>query len=126
VRIQKSINDGANPMLYKKQLAHILTTELHSKEDADGAQAAFEHTFQDRSLNIVDIPTSPLSSIPEGASLIDILVSTGLAKSRSEARRLILQHAVDINGKVIESDDVISYEAGDIIKIGKKTFLKLV
>ncbi len=125
-KIETAMQEGTNPMQFKKQLAHTLTAELHSGEDADNAQAAFEHTFQERSLNIVDIPTTPRTNIPDGASLIDVLVVTGLAKSRSEARRLIQQHAVDINGNVIASDDVISFETGDIIKIGKKTFLKLI
>lgn len=124
--IERAIGSGANPMEYKKLLAHCITSVLHTNELADAAQTAFEHTFQERTLNAADIPSRPLTDIPEGASLIDVLSLTGLAKSRSEARRLIQQRAVDINGSVIASDDVIRYETGDIIKIGKKTFLKLI
>jgi len=54
------------------------------------------------------------------------LARAGLAKSRSEARRLIEQNAVEINGKAV-SDDIQmgKLDDGSIIKVGKRRYLKV-
>jgi len=62
-----------------------------------------------------------------GAALSAELVRAGLAKSRTEARRLMQQNAVEIDGRAITEDIEISRVAGgSIIKVGKRRFLKIV
>lgn len=121
-----AMQQGSNPMQYKKLLAHTLTASLNTPADADAAQEAFERTFQERTLAAVDLPTMPLAQLPRNSSALDLLTATGLVKSRSEARRLLQQHAVEINGAVVTGEGQVTCEAGDIIKVGKKTFLKIV
>jgi len=56
-----------------------------------------------------------------------ILVMTGLVKSRSEAKRLIKQRAVELNGQIVKEDDVlVSIKDGSVIKVGKRRFVKIV
>ncbi|MDD5169228.1 MAG: S4 domain-containing protein [Syntrophales bacterium] len=51
----------------------------------------------------------------------------GLAKSRSEARRLVQQNAVEINGKPVTEDvEMVKVDDGSIIKVGKGRYLKVV
>ena len=57
--------------------------------------------------------------------LRSVLVTTELAKSRSEASRLIAQGAVSIDGKKVTSN-VAPVQSGSIIKVGKRRFAKLI
>ena len=120
--MQKKMDDGENPMLFKKRLAFELTKQLNSEEDAKQAQSAFEQTFQDR-----QAPTS----MPEFTTKqsewnpVDLLVASKLVSSKSDAKRLLEQGAVEINGKAISHQlSTISIKNSDILKVGKKNFLK--
>jgi tyrosyl-tRNA synthetase len=67
--------------------------------------------------------------VPAGsdATLSAELVRAGLAKSRTEARRLMQQNAVEIDGKAVSEDIEIGKVAGgSIIKVGKRRFIKIV
>ena len=58
-----------------------------------------------------------------------LLVEAGLVKSRSEARRLITQGAVDVeidDNTITETDDYCRVKLGSIIKVGKRRWLRLV
>ncbi len=122
--MQKKMDDGENPMLFKKRLAFELTKQLNSEEDAKQAQSAFEQTFQDR-----QAPTS----MPEFTTKqsewnpVDLLVASKLVSSKSDAKRLLEQGAVEINGKAISHQlSTISIKNSDILKVGKKKFLKII
>jgi tyrosyl-tRNA synthetase len=54
-----------------------------------------------------------------------LLSDAGLAKSRSEARRLLAQGAIEVDGEKVSTDKVILKD-GSIIKVGKRGFLKMV
>ncbi len=123
-RIRQRLASGENPMTLKKQLAHRIVSELHNAQDAESAQAAFEQTFQKRGA-----PTDA----PEFATQqtewdpVELLVAANLASSKSEAKRLLEQGAVEINGSTIQPSNhpTISVTSGAIIKVGKKKFLKI-
>jgi tyrosyl-tRNA synthetase len=70
-------------------------------------------------IRTIAIPSAEAVGIPT------ILVDEGLAKSRSEARRLIRQGAVEIDGQRITEDVVNINENGAILKVGKRRFLKI-
>jgi tyrosyl-tRNA synthetase len=60
-------------------------------------------------------------------SAADDLVAVNLVGSKSEARRLINENAVEINGKKVSNPgEVLTLKAGDIIKVGKKKSVKVV
>lgn len=119
----KKMNSGENPMLFKKRLAFELTKQLNTEEEARQAQSAFEQTFQDR-----QAPTSmpEFTTNQSEWNPVDLLVETNLATSKSDAKRLLEQGAVEINGQVVShQSSAISVKSHDIMKIGKKKFIKI-
>lgn len=116
--IRNRLLAGENPMVLKKELAWQIVFELHSKEEADKSKDQFENTFQKGNLESAEAIEQKPSK-----SLIDSLVSSGIAESKSEAKRLLEQKAVEKDGITIETDEPTSQ---GIYKIGKKKFLKIV
>lgn len=111
-------------MVFKKQLAHELTKEFNSKKEADEAQQAFEETFQKRETPSADIPVFNTSH--KEWNPVDFLFESGLAASKSDAKRLIEQKAVELNSSLVTSHaSHLTLSNGDIIKVGKKKFLKI-
>lgn len=105
-----------HPMVQKKELALQITTEIWSAELANAALANFENTIQHKELP-ENMPEFPIDNI------VDI-VKCVINGSKSEARRLLTSNAVRINGeKVSESAEV---KSGDIIKVGKLKFAKII
>jgi tyrosyl-tRNA synthetase len=111
-------NKAVNPMTLKKRLTREIITQLYSQEAAAEAEGHFERTVQRK-----EVP----EEIPEAPSgeLLEMIVEKGLAKSRSEAKRLIVQGAVDINGKKVAVTDANKIVPKDsIIKVGKRGYIK--
>jgi len=124
--------DRANPMEFKKQLSWDITTSFHGRESATNAQTRFEAVVQGRNIPI-DIPTYDVSNLlsSQATPLNKLLVETGLAASSSEAKRLINQQAVELireseEAAILDNNQITSWHTGDIIKVGKRRFVKLV
>lgn len=117
-QIQQKMKEGANPMTFKKQLAYALTGQLNSESEAAKAQNDFEQRFQEGKIKDADLPVSP-SPAPDSA-LSDVLVQIGLAGSKSEAKRLIMQKAVKHNGELLTQNDSVTLKPDDIIEVGRK------
>ena len=114
----------------KEVLAFELTSLVHGKEEAEKAQSAARALFSGEG-DEASMPTTCLccEQVPEGgADILSLLVCCGLAKSRGEARRLIEQGGIAVNGeKVTDTYFTLSREqlcAGVKIKKGKKVFHK--
>ncbi len=116
---QDEFPQDKQPMERKKKLAWQIVSELHSPTFADVAQKQFESTFQERETP-EDVPTYHLQ---QKRPLTDILVATSLAKSKSEARRLVEQHGVKLNGDTV-TELAVATTSGDLIKVGRR-FVKL-
>lgn len=113
-----------NPMELKKRLAKEIITQLHSKKEALEAQKEFERIFQKGKAPIYHIL---IYDIKDGLkNIVDLLVETKLAPSRSEAKRLIEQGAVEVDELVIrDTQHVIRIKNGMIIRAGKRKFLRI-
>jgi len=125
-RFSAQIGEGSvNPMTVKKRLAQELVTEFWSAKQAGEAAEEFARTVQNK-----EIPDEiPVLDVPAGsaAALSAELARMGLAKSRSDARRLMQQNAVEINGKPVTEDiEINKVDDGSIIKVGKRRYLKVV
>jgi tyrosyl-tRNA synthetase len=119
--IGKRMKDGANPMVYKKMLALELTKQFNSEDEAAVAQKEFETRFQKGDLKEADLPTVSLTSFAANATTIDHLTALKLAQSNSDARRLVEQKAVSLNGTLIElPKKEFQFKDGDIFKAGRK------
>jgi len=112
-----------DPMGVKKRLAREITKMYHGTEMADEAQREFERTVQKQKL-----PTSipPVKIIEKELPPTELLVRCKLAKSKSEARRLIEQGGVTVDGeKLANSNQRLAITDGAIIKVGKRRFVKI-
>ena len=85
------------------------------------ARKFFEDTFSKKELP-ADIKAVEL---PSGLSLSELILRSGGVKSRNEARRLVSQGAVKIDGKKISQDDVVSAPASFVLQMGKHQFVRV-
>lgn len=113
----------------KIALAYAVTSQVHGKEEADKAKAAAETLFSGSGEG-GSIPETRVGDISD-MLLIDLLLTCKLAPSRSEARRLIGQGGISINGEKA-TDEFTPVTAGlfvngeMMIKKGKKVYHKVV
>lgn len=117
-QIESVIKKGQNPMQFKKKLAFEVVKDLNGESEANKAQEGFETTFQKR-----QAPVDARTVTSKTENLIDFLTEESLVTSRSEAKRLIDAGAVEINSEKI-TDAKSSLSTGDLVKIGKKDFVK--
>ncbi|MDH7602500.1 MAG: tyrosine--tRNA ligase [Armatimonadota bacterium] len=126
----KAIDEGLasgklHPMEVKKRLAREIVTIYHSAEAAAEAQAEFERVFSQRETpeEMPDIVLSPEDLVDGTIWIVRLLVKAGMAPSNSEARRLVQQGAVTIDGKKItEPSANISPVDGQVVRAGKLRF----
>jgi tyrosyl-tRNA synthetase len=104
-----------NPMSEKKRLASEIVKLLWGEKSAKKAQESFEKTFQERAPEF-NIKVNAGSTLAETISPFTSLASI------SDAKRLIKQNAVDVNGIAV-SDPSYTIKPGDEIKVGSRTFL---
>lgn len=118
----------------KVLLAYTLTEMVHGKEEAEKAKNAASALFG-KGGAMADAPSTEISAseLGEGMGILDILVKTGLAPSKGEARRLVQQGGVSVDDKKVTAiDEMISpdrFNNGELlIRKGKKVYhlLKLV
>jgi tyrosyl-tRNA synthetase len=115
---EKELKNGANPRYIKKRLAEELVTLYYGSKKAAAASKEFDKIFSKKE-KPTDLPEA--EHAPGG--IIDILVDTKLASSRSEARRLVEQKGVKVNDQVVGLESQAG--PGDVIQVGKRKFLKL-
>jgi len=119
--MKKRMSNGGNPMVYKKMLALELTKQFNNEKDAEKAQGEFETRFQQGNLKESDLPTVSLTSFAANATTVDHLTALKLAQSNSDARRLVEQKAVSLNGTLIDlPKKEVQFKPGDIFKAGRK------
>ena len=130
-------NDAVNPMEPKKRLAWDVTCQFHDVAEADMAQAHFERVVQGRDLP-ADIPEVSLGylrsqGIAGGTEIRvdDLMLAAGLAPSKAQVKRLLTQGAVERISQGEEPQPVTGDEggyllrAGDLLKVGKRRFVRL-
>jgi tyrosyl-tRNA synthetase len=124
--IEASLADRSlNPMDAKKRLAHAIISLLNDATAADAAQAEFERVFQQRQ-EPEEAPEFRVA-MSGGYAVVDVtqvISQAGLA-SRSEARRLVQQGAVSVDGIVLR-EPAASVNHGSLVRVGRHRFLKLV
>jgi tyrosyl-tRNA synthetase len=110
-----------NPMILKKRLAVELVTQLHGREEAVKADENFTKVFQNREMpeEIAEF------EVAADEDIRDIVTRANIAKSRSDANRLLQQGAISIDGVKINSSKT-PYQNGNIIRVGKHHFIKVV
>lgn len=117
-------NPEVNPRNTKRSLALRLVEMYHSKEAAIQAQEEFDKIFINKG---IPDEISEFKVQAAEISISDLIVDSGCAPSKGEAKRLIKQGGVTIDGeKITDSSISIKIEDGQILKVGKRKFVKLV
>jgi tyrosyl-tRNA synthetase len=112
-----------HPKTVKESLALELTARYHDARKAEEARLGFNAVFAEGGVP-EDAPEHECAEGEASAPLV-FLTETGLVKSRGEARRLVAQKALNIDGKVWEDALAPLARGSYVIKLGKKRFLKL-
>ena len=120
---------GAELNKAKEILGYELTKLVHGEEEAKKALDAAKNIFAKGGIS-GDIPTTTYAKaeLEQGIDILTILVDTKLAKSRSEARTLVNQNSVSVNGEKVNAIDKtlttadFNDEGVILIKKGKKAF----
>ncbi|KKR76027.1 MAG: hypothetical protein UU21_C0020G0004 [Candidatus Levybacteria bacterium GW2011_GWA2_40_8] len=107
---------SGDPLSVKKLLALEIIQQYHGLKKAQTAQTHFEQTFQKKAPEYKQ-------TVKAQANLM--LTVAALVGSNSEAKRLIQQKAVDLNNQAV-TDFNQPIKIGDKVKIGKKTFVKII
>ena len=128
--LKKKTDQGLNPMEAKKMLAAEIVTRFHGEEKAHLAEKEFTNRFS-KGNDPAEIKLIKLSMKASSISIVDLLSNEELGdhklcKSKSEARRMIAQGAVKIDGNKI-SDDAISVQnpSENTYQVGKLKHLKI-
>ncbi len=124
-RLREAVKTGAvHPMEAKMALALEIAERYHGRQEALKARAEFEHVFRKKELPD-EIPVHKLSWEEGPMWLPRILKLSGLASSTGEARRLITQGGVKINGRRVSDPDAKVPEGSYILAVGKRRFVKI-
>jgi tyrosyl-tRNA synthetase len=117
-----------NPRDIKVELAKRIITDFHSKADADAAEEEFNRVFKRKETpDEIEERILP-SNHPQGWDLSFLLVTLGLASSKSEARRLIQQGGVYVDGErqmIVNSVTIWKPGMSALIKVGKRRFVRV-
>ncbi|MFA6171405.1 MAG: tyrosine--tRNA ligase [Patescibacteria group bacterium] len=123
-KIQEDLkNPNTNPRDLKMKLAFEITKIIHNQAKAKKAQKHFIKTVQHK-----EIPDEvrELSMSSGTRNIVDLLVSANLVASKGEARRLIEQGGIKINGEAVKDANMnIETKEGMIIQRGKRQFVKI-
>lgn len=116
-------NKNVNPRDLKRQLGRALVELYHSAEAAQAAQDNFDKLFINKEIPD-DMPELKLDE--KEIPISDLIVKINFAPSKGEARRLVQQGGVSIDGeKITDINFVVTTESDKILKVGKRKFIKL-
>ena len=116
---------GENPMQAKKRLAYEVTRLYHGPVRANSAQDEFERVVQRKEIS-TEVPERMLLG-SDPMPIADLLVELGFLKSKSEARRKVVQGGVRIDGEPVRDQHaVIAVRSGMLVQFGKREFARLI
>jgi tyrosyl-tRNA synthetase len=116
------IDPKVNPRDIKRQLARTLVRMYHSQENAESAEQEFDRIFIEKSIpdNIEEFKRK------DSMTITTLMTEAKLASSKSDARRLVEQGGVTIDGERVSDPNMILPDKNElIVKVGKRRFLKV-
>jgi tyrosyl-tRNA synthetase len=115
-----------DPLAVKHELATRIVTRFHGEGAARDARDHFERVVQRREVP-EDVPEFRLA-VGEGGDrgLLEVLEALGMAKSRSEARRLVAQNAVSLDGQRVEDAARMLERGSYLLQVGRRRFARLI
>lgn len=124
-RLQKEIEEGANPKLAKVELALEIVERFHDKRAASKARDEFAARFQ-RGAMPSDIEEKQVAADGDGILIAKLLKNSGLVASTTEGVRMLKQGAVRIDSERVE-DDAMTLAVGTthVYQVGKRRFARV-
>jgi tyrosyl-tRNA synthetase len=122
-RIKKQLKDSSqNPRDIKRELARSIVALYHGDAAAIEAEQHFDHVIVNK-----DAPEDMDEvTLEADVSIIDLITSEELTKSKGDARRMIQQGAVRIDGKKVDEMNFVIFKGfKGVIKVGKRRFLRV-
>lgn len=118
---EKDVAAGSiHPRDAKMRIAREITSIFYGDSDSQKAEEAFVKTFQQK-----EVPDEmPEYALNNGQTVLDVILEAKLAASKSEARRLIDQKGVRLDGEVLERGDQPFPHPG-VLQVGKRKFLRV-
>jgi tyrosyl-tRNA synthetase len=113
-----------HPREAKVRLGRMIVEQYHGPAAAEAAAAEFDRIFSQR-----DVPSEmPAVSVPGGAiDVVPLIVAAGFAQTNGQAKRLIQQNAVTLDGeKVTDIHARLTLRTGQVLKVGKRRFGRIV
>lgn len=122
--MERSLAEGTNPRDLKMRLAGMVVALYHGEDAAIAAREHFERVFSRHELP-TEMPT--FSPTTHDMTVVDALVETELASSKSEARRFVEQGGVKLDGEVVGDINFQVYprENEAVLQRGKRFFVRL-
>lgn len=117
----KPLDAAAHPLEAKKHLASSIVETYHSRAAAEKTLEDWNGRFSEKRLSDADLPTIQ----PKLTDIVSVIVEVysevfGIAKSRADARRLMAQGSIQVNGqKLVEPRAVVEFQAGQILRLDK-------
>ena len=120
-------NSEVNPRDLKMKLAYEITRLYHGTDAAGQAEKSFISVFQKKGIPdvIMECKLERDFISDTGVDMATLLVALGFCPSKSEARRLISQGAVKINGEKLDGFTIAAINDGDIIQAGRRKFARV-
>ncbi len=113
-----------NPRQAKALLAKEIVSQFFTEEEAERAEMAFNRIFREKqtpeNIPVVEIPLSKIGQ--KRLNIADVLFLAGLVPSKSEAKRMIQQNAVKVDGETITDINADIEPDGKVFKVGKRKF----
>ncbi|MBI4143231.1 tyrosine--tRNA ligase [Candidatus Uhrbacteria bacterium] len=131
IEVKERLATNENPRDCKMELAHEFVRMQYGAKAADTAQAAFVRTFQQHEVpEDVETKSLPQLRLRAPVPLSTLLVRVGFASSSSDARRLIKQGGVKLDGQPFRVADAIldfkDHPTGILIQKGKRHFIRVI
>jgi len=122
----KLADSNFNPRDLKRELARNIVAMYHSNEAAVQAEEEFDRIFIKKDVPD-DIVEFSIDTDKNGVNIIDLLTLVNFASSKGEARRLVAQGGVSIDGeKITEISTTIIVNSPKVLKVGKRKFIRLI
>jgi tyrosyl-tRNA synthetase len=137
---QQLAAQAVNPMILKKRLGREIVRQFHGPEAARQSESHFEKVVQSGeapeqiTIYPIGIPSAEAVVTPRvieaekeediTVDITKVLVEANIVKSRGEAKRLLAQSAIEVDGNIVLGKDV-KIKNGSVIQVGKRRFLKI-
>lgn len=120
--LEKGLADGSfHPRDVKMKLAREIVSIYHGEEEAARAEGEFIRVFQKG-----DVPEEMLAfTLQDGQTVLDVLTAGEMVSSKNEARRMLQQNAVKLDGQLL-TDPAQAFPGPGVLQVGKRKFLRIV